>query len=98
MSLLTEKQAASFAGVDRKTIRRLIEAGRLPAADYGTGKKKLYRINPDDLLSIKRGIPAPDVRLRPHRQAANVAAAYLPWASAKASPSPSKRHASRGED
>jgi excisionase family DNA binding protein len=38
--LLNEAEAASFAGVSRKTIRRLIEQGRLKACDYLARRKK----------------------------------------------------------
>lgn len=53
--LLSEAQAAQAAGVSRKTIRRLIEKGRLRAADYGTGGHHNYRINPSDLVIVQAG-------------------------------------------
>ncbi len=55
--LLTEQQAADAAGVHRKTIRRLIEQGRLKAADYGTSRQHNYRVHPDDLARVS---PLPD--------------------------------------
>ena len=58
IQLLTEQQAADAAGVHRKTIRRLIEQGRLKAADYGTARQHNYRIHPDDLARVAP-IPAP---------------------------------------
>lgn len=51
--LLTEQQAATAAGVSRKTIRRLIEQGRLVAADYGTATQHNYRIHPDALANVQ---------------------------------------------
>jgi len=77
--LLTEEQAAEAAGVDRKTIRRLIESKRLPAADYGSGKKHMYRIHRDDLTRVMKDPPAPVVTQKPHRQFSDASAAYLPW-------------------
>jgi excisionase family DNA binding protein len=56
--LLTEAQAAKLAGISQKTIRRLIKSGRLPAKDYGSGSKHLYRIAPDDLHLIESTEPA----------------------------------------
>jgi len=50
--LLTEAQAADQAGVSTKTIRRLIEQKRLPAADYGTAAQHNYRIDPADLSRV----------------------------------------------
>lgn len=50
--LLTEQQAADLAGVSRRTIRRLIEQGRLAAADYGTASQHNYRIHPDALADV----------------------------------------------
>lgn len=49
---LTEEQAAQVAGVDKQTIRRLIEKGRLKATDFGTGKRQFYRIAPEDLMAV----------------------------------------------
>ena len=50
--LLTEAQAAREAQVDRRTIRRLIVEGRLRAADFGSGKRRHFRIDPADLRAI----------------------------------------------
>ncbi len=91
--LLSEDEAAEAAGVDRKTIRRLIEAGRLAAADYGTGKKKLYRINRDDLPTVQQEVPD-TIKVKPHRQFVNASAAYLPWNQAKATAKPASNQPS----
>lgn len=45
--LLTEKQFAERASVDPRTIRKLIDQGRLDAEDFGTGKHRHYRIAED---------------------------------------------------
>jgi excisionase family DNA binding protein len=50
--LLTETQAAREAQVDRRTIRRLINDGRLRALDFGSGKRHYFRINPADLRAV----------------------------------------------
>ena len=84
--LLSEKQAAEMAGVSRKTIRRLIEKGRLKAADYGTGHHRNYRIHPDDLASVETFPSAPSephIVMRPdhltrRRRQSSSAAAFLP--------------------
>ena len=60
--LLTEAQAAREAQVDRRTIRKLIDAGRLRASNFGTGKRRHYRIDAADLMSIRN---AHDAGLRP---------------------------------
>jgi len=64
--LLTEEQAGRIAGVSRKQIRKMILAGRLEAADYGTGKRKHYRIKADALASLQsrpcEPLPAPRQR------------------------------------
>lgn len=94
--LLTEQEAAERAKVSRKTIRRLIEQGRLEAADYGTQGQRNYRIDPAALAKVGAG-PAPDApgpveitppAPRPRRgsrrraAASAAAAAYLPRVSA----------------
>jgi len=53
MELFTEHEAALATKVSERTIRRLIEAGKLRATNYGMGKKKLYRIDPADLLNVQ---------------------------------------------
>jgi excisionase family DNA binding protein len=51
--LLTEAEAAVAAKVSKKTIRRLINAKRLRATDYGTAGQHNYRIDPADLGRIE---------------------------------------------
>jgi excisionase family DNA binding protein len=51
--LLTERQAAAAAQVDRRTIRRLILAGRLTATDFGSGKRRCFRIDMAHLKTIQ---------------------------------------------
>lgn len=68
MDLLTEAEAALIAKVHPRTIRRRIDDGTLKACNYGTGGKKLYRINPADLGDVQpNAVPAPPER-RPRRQ------------------------------
>jgi excisionase family DNA binding protein len=49
---LTESQVAEEVQVSKKTVRRLIKAGKLSAANFGTKDRPLYRINPDDLADV----------------------------------------------
>lgn len=58
---LTEAQAASLVGVDKQTIRRLIDKKLLVATDYGVGKRHFYRIHPDDLRQVQRNATPPVV-------------------------------------
>ena len=51
--LLTEAEAAAKAKVCERTIRRLIEAGLLPASNFGQGRKKYYRIREEDLCNVQ---------------------------------------------
>lgn len=51
---ITVQDAALEVACSPGTIRRLIEAGRLPAVDIGTGTKARWRIHRDDLLKIRR--------------------------------------------
>jgi len=53
MELLTEAEAAAVAKVHPRTIRRLIETGKLAAINFGMGSKKIYRIKPEDLGSVQ---------------------------------------------
>ncbi len=79
--LLTVAQAAKRAQVDEKTIRRLIETGRLRASPFGAGsKRKNYRIDPADLAAVKPDAEQTRVdQPRPRRrQAPSSAAAFLP--------------------
>lgn len=81
--LLTEAQAARKAGVSQKTIRRCIKSGRLPAINYGTGRKCLYRIEPAALAALEpEAEPAPTPRQRRStRRPALSASAFLPRVS-----------------
>jgi excisionase family DNA binding protein len=60
--LLTERQAAESAQVDRRTLRRLIDTGRLRALDLGNGRRRCIRIHADDLKNIQ---PPPLVSMPP---------------------------------
>lgn len=71
--LLTEDEAAAMAKVHPRTIRRLIEKGLLPAANYGLGRKKLYRIAPSALASVQAAKPPAPVEPRRKRRAVAVA-------------------------
>lgn len=42
VELLTEAQAAERAGVSKWTIRRLIDAGKLRAVNYGLGAGAIF--------------------------------------------------------
>jgi excisionase family DNA binding protein len=78
-TLLTEEQAAEYAGVNRKTIRKLILAGRLEASNYGTKRKQHYRIHPDALANIKPvPPPAPIPRQRRRRTLPTESDSWLP--------------------
>jgi excisionase family DNA binding protein len=82
-TLLTEAQAATAAQVDKRTIRRLIQDGRLRAVDYGSGKRHHYRINPDDLTDIKPPSTLTPLPRAPRRRPARASfsssiSAYLP--------------------
>lgn len=102
--LLTERQAADVAGVHRKTIRRLIEQGRLRAADYGTAGQHNYRIDPAELAKVTPlpGLPptVPHELLMPPARVVRAgrpsgrtgqASAYLPRVSPKATGSGTRR-------
>jgi excisionase family DNA binding protein len=49
MKLYTIKEAAEILLVERQTIIRKIEEGRLKAINVGSGKKKTYRISEEAL-------------------------------------------------
>lgn len=67
-ALLTEEQAARIAGVSRKQIRKMILAGRLEAVDWGTGKRKHYRIKADALAALQARPGEPRVTPRQRRR------------------------------
>jgi excisionase family DNA binding protein len=50
--LLTTKQAAEYAQVSERTIRRLINAKRLTATAYGSAKRPNWRIDTIALREI----------------------------------------------
>lgn len=58
-SWLTEYEAAKETRVDRRTIRRLIQSGRLRATDFGSRRRHVYRIQRADLQTIQA---APDAQ------------------------------------
>lgn len=82
--LLTEIEAAQFAKVDRRTIRKLITSGRLRALDFGTGRRR-YRVALADLQAISpapaRAVPVETLRKR-HRRVPSIpsTSTYLPSA------------------
>ena len=76
--LLTEAEAAAIAKVHPRTIRRLIDTGRLTAINLGFGKKKLYRINPENLEAIADYAKASGPQHRRRRQLV-VATSEAPW-------------------
>ena len=79
--LLTESQAAKYAGCSRKQIRTLIDAGRLKATDLSTGKHRHYRIARDDLKALppqpREPQTGPWQRQRARRQPARQAAVSI---------------------
>ena len=54
--MLTPQDVAEWANVSERTVRREIEAGRLPARRFGAK----WRIDPDDLEAWGRSNPADD--------------------------------------
>jgi hypothetical protein len=79
MTLLTELEAAEMAKVCPRTIRRLIEGGKLRAANYGNGRKKLYRIRPEDMADVQPfEMPAPHERVRRHRSVRSADKVFWP--------------------
>lgn len=50
--LLTEREAAALMRVDRRTLRRLVEAGRLRAINVGSGKRRHYRFTQQAIFDI----------------------------------------------
>jgi excisionase family DNA binding protein len=84
VNLLTESQEAAAAQVDKRTIRRLIENGRLRALDFGSGKRHHYRIDPADLYMVQPAVEkfpiTPLQRRRQRHQRVGSLAEYLPTA------------------
>ena len=53
---LNQSEVARYLGVDRMTVRRMIERGKIVAYNIGVGKYKIYRIDKLDLAkSLARG-------------------------------------------
>jgi len=81
---LTETEAAQQLKIDRRTLRRLIEAGRLRALNVGSGRRRHYRIAQSDLTEVNSTQPALQQTSSPHRlvrrRVAMNAAALLPAA------------------
>jgi excisionase family DNA binding protein len=73
LRMLTVEEAGKFAKVSPWTIRRLIERGKLPASNFGSGRRDIYRIKLEDLSRVQPFQPPPP-RERPRRRtvAANV--------------------------
>lgn len=77
--LLTEAEAATIAKVHPRTIRRLIEKGKLPAANYGLGRIRKYRINPADLFTVQPVQPIiRERRIRREKRADTAGKAWPP--------------------
>lgn len=76
MELLTEVEAAAIAKVSKWTIRRMVQRGRLKAANYGTAKKACYRIHPDDLRDVN--VPQISVKARVRSRVNSVSASPQP--------------------
>jgi excisionase family DNA binding protein len=85
--MLTEDQAAAVLQIDRRTLRKLIEHGRLDAIDVGSGKRRHFRIAPKSLTEIgskpQENQSAPRVtrfKRQSRRQLSTNVLAYLPVA------------------
>jgi excisionase family DNA binding protein len=80
--LVTEEEAAAIAKVHPRTIRRLIDKGKLPAVNYGLGSKKIYRVKPEDLGMVQPVALPPPPQRRQRRATPQLSAA--PWPPATA--------------
>jgi hypothetical protein len=80
-ALLTEAQAGRIAGVSRKQIRKMILAGRLEAVDWGTGKRKHYRIKAEALAKLNEiKTPAACEKRRSHSRVSSPAGGkFVAW-------------------
>lgn len=65
--MLTEKEYAELNKVCPRTVRRLIESGRLAASSFGSGKRPMYRIDPAAKPTAAPAEPAPAPRGRRRR-------------------------------
>jgi excisionase family DNA binding protein len=72
---LTLDQAADRLGLSRKTVLRLVKAGKLPAVNVGTGNRPNYRIDPVTLAEFQS---APTGRQVVTAQASASAASNVP--------------------
>lgn len=52
---LKVSQVAEYLGVDRRTVRNMIDKGALTGYDIGTGEYKIYRIDKHDLAKLIAG-------------------------------------------
>lgn len=73
MEYLSVTQAAARLGISARQVARLIETGRLPALNVGTGqRRKDYRIAVADLDALRvqpaQGLPDEPKRRRHHRR------------------------------
>lgn len=69
MLLLTVQEAAREAKVSSRTIRRLIQSGRLQASDFGTGGRRHdWRITPQALATVSPVAASPMPPARPTRR------------------------------
>jgi excisionase family DNA binding protein len=82
--LLTEAEAARIIAADKRTIRKLINTGRLKAVDIGSSRHH-YRIDPADLKTIvsvqspsTHFLPPAHIRRRHRRSVPASVSAYLP--------------------
>ena len=61
MEYLTVQQVAAVMNVSPGHVRRLIEAGQLPAIDLGIRGRHCWRIPKDAMLSLGAIPPPPEV-------------------------------------
>ena len=52
---LKVSQVAEYLGVDSRTVKGMIEKGRLVGYNIGTGEYKIYRIDKHDLAKLIAG-------------------------------------------
>jgi excisionase family DNA binding protein len=52
---LKVSQVAEYLGVDNRTVKGMIEKGRLVGYNIGTGEYKIYRIDKHDLAKLIAG-------------------------------------------
>lgn len=81
---LTESEAAQALRIDRRTLRRLIDSGRLHAINIGSGRRRHYRVAKIALAEVSSTQPSPlqiESRRRPvRRRVATDAVSLLPAA------------------